>query len=95
MITPQNSDNSKSKKTRAEITQKRARIAFLQEFIFDNQLPAFHNVEAGFFTAAAEKFQQMKENCEEITALEQSIQQLEFALEKINSEQTEFRLAPA
>ncbi len=72
-----------------EIQLKTVRIAFLKEFIFDNQMPAFHNVEAGFFTSAAGKFEQMAANCHEVTELYNSIQQLSFDLERVQSEQSE------
>ena len=80
--------------TKREIAQKRDRVAYLKEFILDNQLPAFHNVEAGFFASAADKFTQMAANCSEISQLETDLQQLAFELERMEQEQTELTLSP-
>jgi hypothetical protein len=83
---------SNAHQTKREIAQKRAQVAHLTEFITDNQLLAFQNVEAGFFASAAGKFQEMADNCEKIHALNQEIQQLSFDLERIQGEQGELHL---
>ena len=83
---------SPASKLSREIQSKTARVAFLKEFIFENQMIAFHNVEAGFFTSAAGKFEEMAANCKEVTELLTSIQQLSFDLERVQNEQIELPL---
>jgi hypothetical protein len=81
--------------TKREIARKRARVAHLTEFINENQLLAFQNVEAGFFAAAEAMFLEIGRSCGELHTLCQDIQQLNFDLERIEAEQTELSLSPA
>lgn len=81
--------------TKREIAKKKARVAYLVEFVTNNGPLVQRKVADGYFGQASEAYAEFALMCDEVTRLNGEIQQLSFDLEGQEAKQAELQLTPA